>query len=202
MPMESRDKPFPELRAVGPAALATRIRSGISLAQGRAALEELPARIRAQLQVLAARVRHALDVPSQREISDLARRIEEVALKLDALEAGSTADAGPSAAQVRDELLAELKSVKTSAETAARAEAAKIAAARVTEASATSGVGDKVDRSAPKATGKAGSKQAASGKGASAKPTGSRGKRAGEKPQRKTRSDAVANKTARKKTSS
>jgi hypothetical protein len=185
MPIESRESSISATSA-GPAALATRIRSGLSLAHGRAALEELPARLRAQLQVLADRVRRALDVPSHKEIAELARRVEELANKLDQLESDGAEPTGPSAAAVRDELRAELAQVTASAQKAAEA-AAREAAAAIAEVSA---------KPAP-----ASSKVKAKPTGASTKSAATRRKGGDEKAQRKTRSQTVANKTARKKPS-
>jgi hypothetical protein len=190
MSTDTREKLSTEL----PAALATRLRTGLSLAHGRATLEELPARLRAQLQVLAARVRRALDVPSQSEISELARRVEALAHKLDELDGASDAEAGPSAEAVRDELRAEIRAVAAEAQDAARA--AREAADKRPEAVGKAKAAPKGSTNAsPKASTNAAPK-ASTNAGASKSGKSSGGK--GSKTQRKTRAEAVANKTSRK----
>ena len=192
MTTETRNDPTSELRAAGPAAIATRIRSGISSVQGRVGWDELPARVRAQLAVLLARVRTALDVPSQSEIAELARRVEDLAAKLDELDdRDRNASAELDAAAVRDELRAELRAVTASAQeaqAAAREATAQLARA-ANPASAAAAAPAEGSRKTSAGADKA-------GKRASSTASGQKGATKAGKAQRKNRSETVANKTS------
>ena len=184
MATDIRDIDHAEAKAPGPVALATRLRSGLSLAHGRAAIEELPARLRAQLHLLADRVRRALDVPSQREIADLADRVEALSRKLDQLETeDAPAARAVSADDLRDELRAELENVVRSAREAADAAAREAAAAHVKTAAASR------SESKPPRKQASASKNSGTGKAARSKPAST---------QKKPRKAATANKTTRK----
>ncbi len=168
MSMETRDKLASELFTARPAALASRVWSGLSAVPERLTGDELPARLQRPFQLLAARIRSALDVPTQGELGELSRRLDIACDKLVELEAlGSADDDRASEIEgLRAELRAELQDLVAKARDTAKLAAREEVAQHVAAAQNT--VGDAAgDRS--KQTGGAKGASASAGKGKRAK---------------------------------